>query len=194
MFLEHAFVAGRKVCFQSDPGQVERMKEPVERSSHWAGCDSFGTRKKAVALCRAIWDMLGERRGKGKRHVQDFNDVYSMLMKPNYVYTALKFWSASKFHHYKSNSWNIHCPPGRRCRIVSALLKQWKTVEDFTMAKKNIGLRSPIISVNKCQLMTNPPGPLLFWTPVLGKNIPPRVQSTAPQGKVAHEGGSVLQD
>lgn len=60
--------------------------------------------------------------------------------------------------------------------------------------KKDIGLRSPIISVNECQLMTNQPGPLLFWTPVLGKNIPPRVQSTAPEGKVAHEGGSVLQD
>lgn len=69
-----------------------------------------------------------------------------------------------------------------------------KTCGGFYYEKKDIGLRSPIISVNECQLMTNQPGPLLFWTPVLGKNIPPRVQSTAPQGKVAHEGGSVLQD
>ena len=65
MFLEHAFVARKKVCFQSDPGQFERIKEPVERSSHWASCDSLGTRKKAVALCRATWAMLGDRKGGG---------------------------------------------------------------------------------------------------------------------------------
>ena len=68
-----------------------------------------------------------------------------------------------------------------------------KNCGGFYYDKKDIGLRSPIISVNKCQLMTNQPGPLLLWTPVLGK-IPPRVQSTVSQGKVAHEGGSVLQD